>query len=172
MAVPSEHQVDDAKVAAFLVDRAKNKHLEPFLGRECGLAEAAERLGLSKSRMSYWINRLLEFGLIQVVRTEQQKRNRVRIYRSVAECFVVPLELVPAESDEALLESNLDAYWQTFICSLAQAGRKNADGWHLRHQLEGERTWNRIVPRSGDLEQAKPVNNWARLNLTDEQASE
>ena len=50
--------------------------------------------------------------------------------------------------------------------------RAKNDGWHLRHGLEGERTWNRIVPKSGDLEQAKLVNNWGRLKLADAQASE
>lgn len=109
-------------------------------------------------------------GLIEVVRTELQGRHRVRIYRSVADSFVMPLELLPT-SDIEILEHYSRPIWQQFLASLAYAGRKNASGWHIRFARRNVLSSFQIVPNTGELEDARIYNAWVRLSLTAEQAA-
>lgn len=162
--------ITDQKVAVFLMDRTKSRHLDPFLGRDCTLSEAAAELGLGKTRMSYWVTRLLALGLIEVVRTELRGRHRVRVYRSASDSFAMPLELLPA-SDVEILEGYFKPIWRQLLHSLARAGRKNASGWHIRFLRRDTLPSFQIVPNTGDLEDARIFNVWARLSLTDEQAT-
>lgn len=163
--------ITDQKVAVFLMDREKSRHLDPFLGQDCTLKGAAAQLGLGKTRMSYWVTRLCALGLIEVVRTELHLRHRVRIYRSVADSFVLPLELLPA-TDVEVLEHYFKPVWQQFLVSLSHAGRKNASGWHVRLLRRAALPSFQIVPNTGDLEDARIYNAWARLSLTVQQAAE
>lgn len=165
-----ERWITDQRVAVFLMDRTKSRHLDPFLGRDCTLSEAAAQLGLGKTRMSYWVTRLLALGLIEVVRTELRGRHRVRVYRSASDSFAMPLELLPA-SDVEILEGYFKLIWRQLLHSLARAGRKNAAGWHIRFLRRDTLPSFQIVPNTGDLEDARIFNVWARLCLTDEQAA-
>lgn len=165
-----EYFVHDSRVANFLMNREKSRHLDPFLGRDCTLGEAAAQLGLGKSRMSYWITRLLELGLIEVVRIERQERHKVRVYRSVADSFAFPLELLHA-SDVEILEHFFNHNWRDFLEALAQAGRKNAAGWHIRLLRRDVLPTFQIVPASGELEEAQIFNVWARLKLSPDGAT-
>ena len=58
--------IHDASTAQFFADFARIGRLEPFMLRECSLAEAAAQLGISKSLMGYWVKIMLERGLIAV----------------------------------------------------------------------------------------------------------
>ncbi len=165
-----ERWITDQKIAVFLMNREKSRHLDPFLGQDATLSEAAAELCLGKTRMSYWVTRLLELGLIEVVQTERRVRRKVRVYRSVADSFVMPLELLPA-SDVEILEGYFRPIWRELLEALAHAGRKNASGWHVRFLRREALPSFQIVPNTGDLEDARIFNVWARLSLTDEQAT-
>lgn len=167
----NERLIEDRKVAAFLMNREKSRHLDPFLAQDCTLKMAALQLGLSKSRMSYWVVRLLKLGLIAVVHIERQKRHNVRVYRSVADSFALPIDLLPA-TDVEILEYCFNPTWHEFLRSLAQAGRKNASGWHLRLLRRDALPSFQILPATADLEEARIFNTWARLSLTDEEVTE
>ena len=134
------------------------------------MAEAARSLKISKSRMSYWVKKLLALGLICVVRTEKRGRYRVPIYRSAADVFLIPLELLPVESDEALLELHSADFVKNERRSLARFGRQRAGGWHVRYAPKGGRGQLSIVPSSGDMEDAEIFNVWGRLNLSESAA--
>jgi DNA-binding transcriptional ArsR family regulator len=164
--------INHAEAALFLLDGHKNRFVVPFLGLECSLAEAARAMGVSKSRMSYWVGRMLELGLIRVVRVEKRSRYNVPIYRSVADVFVFPIDLIPVESDEALLALQFGDFFPRAIRSLAMAGRKNADGWHVRVEREQGKVWVRILPEAGSLETAKLISEFGRLHLSEAQAAE
>lgn len=167
-----ERRITDPEAALFLLDRYRSSFIVPFLGLECSLAEAARALGLSKSRMSYWVRRMLELGLIEVVRVEKRSRFNVPVYRSVADVFTFPIELVPAESDEALLAIQFGDFFERVKRSLAYAGRKNADGWHVRAERDGGNVWVRMLPEAGNSEAAKLLSDFGRLYLSEAQAAE
>jgi hypothetical protein len=171
MTSPHEYLVDKPETAAFICDGQKTKYLAPFIGADRTLAETAAKLKLSKSHMSYWLNQMLKLGLIREERTEKRGRYQVPIYRSFAEVFVVPLELIPAESDEAILRLSLGDFEDRCLYSISRCGRTYADGWHLRFGIENGKSWQRIIPKDGDTESARILNYWGRLELAPEQAT-
>lgn len=165
------HWIDDPDVAAFLTDRVRSRHLDPFLGREATVADAAAELGLGATRMSYWVGKLLDLGLIAQVGTRSQARHRVRVFRAVADSFVLSLDLLAADDIE-VLEQYFAPVWRRFLASLAQAGRWSETGWLVRFARTGDQAGFEIVPGSGDLEDASIFNAWAKLSLTRERATE
>lgn len=160
--------ITDLRLAAFLADRARSRYLAPFLARERSLTQAAGEMRVSESRTSYWVGVLLKLGLVAVARTEKRYRY-TRRYRSVAACFVAPLDLVPVASDEALLEGHFADIRGAFS-SLARVGRRNAR-WHRYFRREALPAFQ-IVPESGALEDARILNTWARPSLSAERAGE
>jgi hypothetical protein len=171
MTLAHEHFVDDPDTAAFICDGEKTKYLAPFIGKDCTLAEAAAQLNLTKSHTSYWLNQLLKLGLIFEKHTEKRGRYLVPVYRAVAETFTVPLERVPAQSDEAILKLSMGDFDDRSIYSLVRCARTYADGWHVCLKLENGRSWLHIIPKSGDTETARILNTWGKLELTPEQAT-
>jgi DNA-binding transcriptional ArsR family regulator len=167
----TENLIDNPEAALFFVHLTKAKHLRPFLSREASLSEAATFLNISKTRMSYWLKKLLELNLITVVRIEKRGKHNVPIYRSTADVFIVPLELLPIESDEAILDAHLAEFEKTSRRSLIHTARKNAEGWHIRYSLFREKARLDIVPNSAELEDAKIVNHFGRLKLSENHAA-
>lgn len=161
--------ISDHAIAEFLSDRKRSRHLDPFLARESSVAAAAAVLGISPQRMHYWTRQLLGLRLIRLVRTEAAGRQRTRIYRSVADSFNVPLELLPT-SDFETLGLHFEPIWQTFLRSVAHAGRKYASGWCVRYARLGADAAFHIVPTSAPEPDLPFMNDWARLRLTRQQA--
>ena len=163
----TERLIDDPAAALFFADGYQVRYLQLFLPQERSLAEAARSLAVSKSRMSYWVKKMLALGLIRVVRVEKRGRYFVPVYRATADVFLIPLELLPAESDEALLAMHSADFVKHERRSLACFGRRHADGWHVRYAARGDRGQLSIVPRSGDMEDAEIFNVWGQLSLSE-----
>ncbi|WP_200231691.1 hypothetical protein [Rubrivivax gelatinosus] len=90
---------------------AKRLHLRPFLGRAAGLAEAAALLGIRKPAMSYWVGRLTALGLIRPWALERRGRQRVLLYRCVADRLLVGLGDAPHASYEGVFD-DAERRWQ------------------------------------------------------------
>jgi len=161
----SERRITDPRVADFLTDRTGSRHLDPFLGKEATVADAAAELGLSASRMSYWVGKLLDLGLVEFVGTRVQARHRVRLFRSTADSFVFSLDLLTAP-DVEVLERYFAPVWRRFLTSLVHVGRRGEVGWQARFGRTGGQAGFEIVPGSGDLEDAGIFNAWVKLSLT------
>lgn len=78
-----------AQVAVFL-DPRRRRILITFLGREASLTEAAERLAFPLNRLAYHVGRLLELGLLRVVRERKRAGRPIRYYRAAADSFLIP----------------------------------------------------------------------------------
>lgn len=149
----------------------KRIHLKPFLGRSNDLAGACAELGVKKAAMSYWINRLVEAGLIRIERTEKRGRHVLTFYRCVADRLRVALKDAPLESYEAVF-GDFSARWQaTADGALARSLAKQAADLELcfePHASGGPFTT--ILPREG----VRPPKDdfiyyWGRLWLTREE---
>lgn len=110
-AVLPELKVSDAAAVEVLWHAAKRRHLRPFLGRSAGLADAAALLGIKKTAMSYWINRLLDVGLIRPRGIAQRGRHRLPQYRCIADRLRVALADAPLQSYEGVFDDTA-ARWQ------------------------------------------------------------
>lgn len=145
---------------------AKRVNLRPFLGRESSLAQAAAELGVKKTAMSYWIDRLLEAGLIRTTRIERIGRNRVPFYRCLADRLRVALEHAPLESYESICADFSSRWRRVTEESLAQAVARQGPSLELvlsQGAAAGVRT--DLMPREGADVKDDFVFYWARLWL-------
>lgn len=127
MASEPEHilRLTDPDVAQLLVDPHAQRFLRPFLGQECTSKAAAEQLGVSLSLMAYWLGRFQEAGLLQVVRLEPRAGRHVKVYRSVADVFIAPFELLPS----ATLMEFFDLFGATERRRFVRALGRVAETW-------------------------------------------
>jgi len=166
--------VTDPAAVDILWHPNKRIHLKPFLGRSTDLAGASAELGVKKTAMSYWINRLVDVGLIRVERTEKRGRHTLTFYRCIADRLRVALKDAPMESYEAVF-ADFSARWKsTAEQALAGALAKQAPQLELCFAPHGNGgPFTTILPREG--EEPPPddfLYYWARLWLTpEEQAS-
>jgi hypothetical protein len=69
----------------FISERTSCRMLLHFVEKETTLAQAADFYKISKQRMSYWINKMLDLRLIKVVRTERAANgSQQAVYTSIA----------------------------------------------------------------------------------------
>lgn len=165
---PADEQVVTEPAAVDILWRpAKRRHLVPFIGREASLAQAATEVKAKKTAMSYWIDRLLEAGLIRVARVAQVGRNRVPYYRCVADRLKVSLQDAPLESYESIC-TEFSARWRRLSDdALARAAARQAPCMELliqRDPVAGALTL--LQPRADAEVRDDYVFYWARLWLS------
>lgn len=163
----NERVVEDPKAAAFLIDPVSSEHLAPFMMGEKSLAQAAEELNISKSRMSYWVKKLLKFDLIRVVRVEKQGRHHASIYCSSADVFIVPLDTMTADPNKDIFESV--PFERTLKRSLVHFKHQALKGRHIRYGRENENVVLDVFPQQA--KKSETVDQWGRVELTKAQAS-
>ena len=163
--------ITDPDVAAFISDRDRGRHLDPFLATERTVSEAAEELGVTPQRMHYWVRRMVDMALVLPVRSEVRGRNRTTVFRSSADSFHLPLEVLPT-SDFETLELHFQPIWRQFLKSVVAAGRKYADGWRVTYQRTEHRPAFHIEPATMPASEVPLLNAWVRLELGPNQARE
>ena len=89
-------RLTEPETARLIVDDGAQRFLRPFLSRECTAKAAADKLGVSLSLMLYWLKRFQDAGLLEVVKLEPRSGRAVKVYRSTADVFVAPFELLPS----------------------------------------------------------------------------
>lgn len=167
--VTEPEAITDPQVAAFISDRARGRHLDPFLARERTIAEAAAELGISPQRMHYWVRQMMQLGLLLPVRSEVRGRSRTSVYRSSADTYHLPLEVLPT-SDFETLELHFQPVWRQFLRSVVTAGRKYSDGWRVTYGRTAGKPAFHIEPLSMPAANVPLLNAWTRLELTPSQA--
>ena len=81
----------DPRAARLLLDPAEVHFFEPFLGRELTIGAAAAALGCKPNSLLGRVRRMLDCGLLEVAREVPRSGRAIKVYRSVAEVFFVPL---------------------------------------------------------------------------------
>jgi DNA-binding transcriptional ArsR family regulator len=162
--------LESSQAAEFFVSPNSSRHLGPFLHGECSLAEAAKALGLSKSRMGYWLNKLLELGLIEQLRIEKRGKHHVPIYRATADVFTVPFDQIPAESGEQVLEIHARGFAEAERMAVIRKAREHAEEWYLEYRLWNGQGQRNFVPKTGRFNQPPFILSFGTIYLTDEVA--
>jgi DNA-binding transcriptional ArsR family regulator len=166
-AISNELVIDNPKTAAFLIDPASSEHLAPFMMGEKSLAQAAEELGVSKSRMSYWVKKLLNLNLITTVRVEKQGKHHVSIYSASADVFIVPLDMIITDPNKDVFESV--PFERTLKRSLIHFKHQILKGRHIRLERERDNVVLDVFPKQ--TKKSDMVDQWGRVKLTKAQAS-
>ena len=154
--------------AAFLVDARRNRFLMPFLARARGVSDVAAELGVGKSLVSYWVGRMCRLGLLQPLAAEGRRRH----YRSTADTFQVPLEDVPLDSLEAILDAQMDPDYVALKAALLRTGLRYGPRWHFVTRRTPQGVFQGLVPRTGTLADAQIVNFRSQLSLSREHAAQ
>ena len=169
--------ITDAKVAAFLNDTSKNRFIAPFIAKERSLSEAAKIAGVKLNTMSYWVKKLLEMNLIKQTHSEARKGSSIRYYRSVADEIIVPIDLIPKESYEAVLLEQMQPLFEHLIrANVRSALRQHPGRWYLHFFRRSDGVvWREDKPDLPGGRRALPkpaLNDWYRPVLTKEVAKQ
>jgi DNA-binding transcriptional ArsR family regulator len=162
--------LQSTEAALFFVQTTSVRHLFPFMGREASLAEAAERIGISKSHMSYWLRKMLRLGVIEQTRIVRRGKHNVPLYRATAEAFTVPTDQVPVATDEEILNLNSRTFEAMERRSIVRSSSNNNPGWLLRLSFDERLPRLQMLPPSGMVEDSEVLNKWGCLALTKSQA--
>ncbi|HEX5684816.1 MAG TPA: winged helix-turn-helix domain-containing protein [Ideonella sp.] len=171
----AEQVVSDRAAVEILWHVEKRLHLKPFIGQSADLASAAAQLGISKPAMSYWIGRLMDAGLIRLVRIEKRGRHSISHYRCVADRLRVSLEEAPLSSYEGVLDDFTQRWQAQARTAMARSLAKQAPDLELCIANTGAAAglFTTILPKPG--RPAPPddfIQYWARLWLTDAEANQ
>lgn len=117
-------EVTTPEQAALLSDAVALRHLEPFMGRSLGTAQAAQEAGVSVERMLYRIRQFLGAGLLEQTGVQRRAGRAIRLYRAPAG-FRVPFHLTPFPD----LEAQIARHGRPFDRLRARGGaRRLAEG--------------------------------------------
>lgn len=147
----------------------KRVHLKPFMQADNDMAGASRELGIKKGAMGYWINRLLEAGLLRPTQVEKRGRHRVARYRCVARRLRVGLADAPVQTYEGLFGDFSKLWMGQVHRSLARALERQAPTLELSIKATPTAGLStNILPREG----VEPppddfIYYWARLWLTE-----
>lgn len=89
--------------ARLLTDPAAHQLLEPFIGFERSVTQAAQKIGCSVQRLMYRVERFKQAGLLLETRQERRSGRPVRYYRAVADGFRIPFAFTPFADIEAMI---------------------------------------------------------------------
>ena len=85
----------DPQASRLILDPDEFHFFEPFLARELTISEAAATLGCRPNSLLARVRRMVACGLLEIVREVPRAGRAIKVYRSVAEVFFVPLSRSP-----------------------------------------------------------------------------
>lgn len=129
-AVPS-FEVTTPEQAALLSDASAVRHLEPFMGRTLGVAEAARHAGVSTEGMMYRVKQFVRTGLLIQEGVQQRRGRPIRLY-AASGAIRVPFHLTPFDDLRAPLEYQGRAFDELRVQKPARSQRFIENrGWLL-----------------------------------------
>lgn len=88
-------KVHTQEQARLLTNPAARQLLEPFIGFERTVTQAAQEAGCSVQRLMYRVEQFKRAGLLLETRQQRRSGRPVRYYRAVADGFQIPFEFTP-----------------------------------------------------------------------------
>ena len=173
----SRREVTDPEAAVFLTQPGSARYIEPFLGQECTLKDAAEILQTSMSGMFYWVDRMLSLNLLEITRIEQRRGRPIKHYRATAEEFFVPFHVTRAGTYEYMLREREKPQHDLMLRGIARVRETQQNHWGI---LLSREDTGAIRYHFTSLEQPistpdprKPVvfSGWITAHLSHEQAA-
>ncbi len=144
------HVVTDPEAANLLSDPAQLELLEPFFQGEVVLGELAKVLGLKLNTLLYRVNKLIDLGLVEVVREEPRRGKPVKIYRAAARAFFVPFESTTSVNLGELLRGMTFGGEKLFHREAARSLQTLTPSWGLHIVLNGQKQLAALITDSKD----------------------
>lgn len=131
--------MNDAEQARLLSDPSAFRYFQPFLARESSVSSAAEVVGCGVDTMLYRVRRFCEAGLLKVTRTAKRAGRPIKLYRSSADAFFVPLAVTPFATVEERLAHQMAPFNQQIVHSAAHLIRESGrEGRRIYRRPDGE----------------------------------
>ena len=129
--------IQDRRAADILTNPRTLRGLEPFLGRDCTVSQAAEETSEKPNTVLSRVRRFLNLGLLKISGERSRGGRAVKLYRSAADLFFIPYEATSAETLEAAMAER-DAYWEATLRRGVVRARTQAVGaWGTRVYRDG-----------------------------------
>lgn len=147
------------------------RHLAPFMRTEQSLGSAAAELDRPPSSVAYWVGRLVQAGLLIVVREQARAGKAIPFYRAAADEFQVPFDAMPAGTTEEFLHGARKMMVSEFATAVERAARHHfKDGITVSGHPQRGMAINFIEPKDGAT---SPVTEWwGNVSLTKAEAKE
>lgn len=124
--------VHDPQIADLLTNPESLEQLEPFLGQEATVGEAARQSGTLPNTMLARVGRWTRLGLLKLTRTEKRAGKPLRFYRTTADAWFIPFDNTSAETLEAGL-ARRDSYWENRLRrAVVKAREQQVGSWGTR----------------------------------------
>jgi predicted transcriptional regulator len=124
--------ISDRQLADILTDPQALRRLDPFLGRESSVGEAARLTGEKPNTVLSRVRRFEKLGLLEHTRSVPRQGRPVRLYRTTADAFFIPFDTTSAESLEAGLAER-DHYWERMLRrNVVRARQQQVGSWGTR----------------------------------------
>lgn len=108
----SSYLVTRPELAAVLVNTEYHQLLRPFFANAVSVAEAARQTGTKPNTMYVQVKRLADIGLLVVEREVPRTGRAIKLYRTAAERYFVPFEVMNFETLEAM-SRKLNRFWES-----------------------------------------------------------
>lgn len=163
--------IKNSQVFDILVNGERVHLLAPFLTQARTVSAAAKMSGQSAKKMGYWVERFVEYGLLQQVSPANGRQGAT--YQVTAQHFVIEDLDVLLVSD--YIKQQLNPLWETFIDSVCVDSGKYSDRWDFH--CFSDNSGNLVRDLAPSWERAAylydpqrvtghAVNSWALLSLT------
>lgn len=160
--------VHDPKLAASLASARGNHFLAPYFDGPCAVAEAAAYVHESLAKTHYWTRRWLALGALKVVDEVPRGGRAIKLYRTTADVFVVPPELLP----ESQLALTLERVNREMLDALETAAPEVAFGGELQvSKAPGQRHVSTNRGPAGRLRRDDTLHCNFEIALTPDQAA-
>ncbi|ULH14048.1 helix-turn-helix domain-containing protein (plasmid) [Deinococcus sp. KNUC1210] len=133
------HLVDNAALAALLVDPVSRRYYSPFLARTRSVGEAAQEVGCALDTLLYRVNTFLKAGLLEVVGERRRAGRAVRLYRTVHDAYFIPHPVTPFATLEERLYATTEPHLRAWARSTARRLQaRGMEGIRLYRDTYGE----------------------------------
>jgi len=148
--------VTTSEAVALLCDINKSRWLAPFMARPRSLKEVADKLGTTMGRYSYWLKKLIDYGLLNIAFEEKRRGTPIKYYWGAAERFEFTLRdsvvrEVYGRAAEDYLTSILESLERTLrqdvpnVIASVSFDEQDDMVFGVRHQETGMSLWQEMI---------------------------
>ncbi|MGF1662601.1 MAG: hypothetical protein ACFCVG_09045 [Kineosporiaceae bacterium] len=169
-------RVVDPVAARLLVDRGQVRYLAPFLGRAVSASQAAAELDVPLHVVLRRVSAFRRAGLVEVADVRPRAGRAMSLYRSAAEEFFVPIDLVSVDLFMVSERFWHDAFTVSLTDVLLQQVRRLPDGGVRVHRTEEGSVLIEAAAEPGVTWRGAPdvaiAFEWSALSLSDRDADD
>jgi hypothetical protein len=93
--------IKDERIIEFLSDHTRRRYLRVFMGRTLSISQAAREMNAELHVMRYFVDQLLDFGLLKEVGAKKRKGRDMKLFRAVSDSMAA--HLPPLEPEHLMM---------------------------------------------------------------------